>query len=149
MKKTLIQIASFAAGFALIGILIYVTSIPSLERLQNRILTPLVTLTVQAEDCFDLECAEVFTIEANGETSYGETIDQGSVDTLLGLLTTENSENVEYLGFTNPYCSSKGWISQQVELTLTINQEEKSFPLCQIVNVEQNELFSYVVSLLP
>lgn len=150
MKRILIQVGSFLAGFSVIGLLIYFTSLPALERLQERSFGNLVTLQIEDLTCSSqTECVEVFTISSSGETSAGTQVEAGEIDTLLSLLTLENVESIEYLGFTNPYCNDKNYINQNVTLTLNVEGEDKSFALCQISNLEENQLIAFVVELLP
>ena len=144
MKKILIKVGAFLGGFALMALVIYGLSAPSLNNLSKEKNKEVIAQVLkQGGKCADGICSSKQKIFSDGTYEKHNALDENQIDKLVSLI---ESSNLDYLQASSGPCAS--WSDgTDIAYSFPTKYGETVYTLCQIQNWESDPLLSYVNSL--
>jgi hypothetical protein len=148
-KKLGIKIAFFVVGFGLIGGLLYVSMIPSLNNFKEKNATqalPLMKVYYSGGKCADdTTCSKKENVYQNGKFENHADLTKEQVSTLTSLI---EQSDLDAVFFSEGYDCPSTYDGQDISFAFPEKYGDTLYTICKIQNSEKYPLLVYASSLL-
>lgn len=132
MKKNFIRIICFLGGFALIATLIYISTVPSLQKLKEG-RQVVAEIRYSGGKCAEGTCSKTETIYSNGTFTNHKELSSSEIESLKDEIEKSDLNRLEFIDSSNCPSAVDG---QDISYSFPDKYGETLFTVCQIQNAE-------------